>query len=757
MKLTRLTSFLIKTHSLIGVAAAVVALAGAGLIVLPSVAAAANATVSTRAELDQAITAAPDGASHVIQVNTDFTIDSEITIPASKIITLTGDDPERILTRAAGYAGHLFVNLGTLTLTNLIIDGGGNTGPAANGSLVSNPDATSTLTVATGAVLRNNHTSSAGGAISNSGTLSMTGGTISNNTAQSGGGIYSAGATTPIVISGSVRIIGNVARAGNGGGIHGDGEMTVTGNAEIANNSAAYYGGGICMREGNIVLTGSSAVHSNTASGAGGGVIMQGTSPTSSLLMSGHARVDNNHALRSGGGINSSASATITDWAQVVGNSTERADGGGVAVRLQRSVLQLSGHAKINRNTTEENGGGVALYEGATTLIIEDDVEIADNRAENRGGGVSLSTGMQQASLTMTGGRIHSNMSASGGGIGIFSRTANVHLSGSASVYDNNAASAWFGGGSAGGGIALYVMSESPRSTVTLDGDASVSHNTVGLWMNPDGTLGGNGSGLGGGIYVEDYTDITVAGNAVMRSNWAIANGGAIGVSGESHLVVRDNAQLTGNATFGNGGALWVNPYGATASIEGQASLTNNLATGDGGAIWVAYDRLEQLDVAAGVTFAGNLADTFMPEMAIADGQTYDDHVFATAFTAPFGQGYNNYDIAYAAEGPFRPATPPPTTQPPTTPPATTSPPTHPTPPPGTSDDNTKPTSPGAPGIPSTSGPLGEPGTNPTLPATGADALVPLVFAIVLAALVGILLGLMALRRRLNKKTGRSA
>src|SRR5205085_982257 len=111
-----------------------------------------------------------------------------------------------------------------------------------------------------------------GGAIINSGTLTIKNCVIRDNTAfDSGGGIFS---TDTLILQNTV-VRNNVA--GDGGGIFSDGLLTVTastlsGNSAIAPNGFGGYGGGINAL-GTVILD-RSTLSGNHARDAGGGVSM---------------------------------------------------------------------------------------------------------------------------------------------------------------------------------------------------------------------------------------------------------------------------------------------------------------------------------------------------------------------------------------------------------------------------------------------------------------------------------------------------
>ena len=117
-----------------------------------------------------------------------------------------------------------------------------------------------------------------GGAIFNSGALTIHGSIISGNSSDGGGGIYNGGTLTVDYSTISGNISGNNV-AGRGGGIYNQGTLTLT-NSTVSGNLAGAYGGGI-YNTGTLTLN-NSTVSNNTSDsdddnvGDGGGIFRAG-------------------------------------------------------------------------------------------------------------------------------------------------------------------------------------------------------------------------------------------------------------------------------------------------------------------------------------------------------------------------------------------------------------------------------------------------------------------------------------------------
>jgi hypothetical protein len=175
-------------------------------------------------------------------------IDSAMEIETGRIVTLRGITLRNGRTAPSRSGGGIF-NLGSLTLSECVIEGG--------------------------------RTNGAGGGIANSGTLQVIRSTIRSNTAAFGGGLFLVGPTT-------VRdstIAGN--HADSGGGIYNDRSVYVV-NSTVSQNTADTDGGGIGNYGGTIgdpKLKATAALYNTTVTdndadhdrdergGIGGGVI----------------------------------------------------------------------------------------------------------------------------------------------------------------------------------------------------------------------------------------------------------------------------------------------------------------------------------------------------------------------------------------------------------------------------------------------------------------------------------------------------
>lgn len=176
---------------------------------------AADATVTTAAELQAAINNAPDFAGSIddsdlytsaykILISASFNLTDTITVPANKNIAIFGATNATTVVGRGSVAGDMFkVSAGSiLSMTQnegdgsseigkLSVEGNKDDGTAADGSIVS-VEAGAKFVMTTGVTLSKNVSTAAGAAVKNSGKLVITGGEIKDNVS-TGGAVYSTG------------------------------------------------------------------------------------------------------------------------------------------------------------------------------------------------------------------------------------------------------------------------------------------------------------------------------------------------------------------------------------------------------------------------------------------------------------------------------------------------------------------------------------------------------------------------------------
>ncbi len=398
-----------------------------------------------------------------------------------------------------------------------------------------------------------------GGAVFNSGSVTMTNVTVSGNYALSaggnGGGIFNSGTITMT----NVSVSGNAAS--NGGGIFNSGTSTMS-NVTVGGNFARYAGGGI-FNSGTVTMTNAS-VSGNAAS--------------------------------NGGGISNIGTVTMAD-AGIAGNTTYF-DGGGID---NHGMLIITDSTVSNNGTPGRAiGSGGGIFNDGTAMMTN--VTVSGNWL-SAGGGI-----YNRGSLTFTNGLVSSNRamgydrylySATGGGISTNGSTTltNVTVSGNSCYYPFDE----FHTAAAGGGI---------RGNATLV-NCTVTRNFAEGWRYPNYFGGGDpyysGGGDGGGLCGTFLiTNTIVAGN---RNNSGASDilgpvsgtHNLIGTGGSGGLINGANGNIVGVVSPG---LAPLGDYGGPTKTMALLPGSPAINAGIGGAGIPAADqrglgRVEAVDIGA--------------------------------------------------------------------------------------------------------------------------------------------------------------
>ncbi|MDZ8185463.1 MAG: choice-of-anchor Q domain-containing protein [Nostoc sp. ChiSLP02] len=375
-----------------------------------------------------------------------------------------------------------------------------------------------------GLTITNSYSSEGGGgAISNSGVLTLSNSNVIGNTADNGGGIYNSGNLT----LNSSKIIGNDANE-RGGGIYNSGTLTVN-NSTISSNNAIYDGAGI-YNDGNLTVNYSTISGNEVAN-----------------------YDNNNYYPSSGGGIYNTTFGTIdVNNSSITSNHADQASGGGI---YNSGILTVSYTTITNNNaddTSFEVGGG-GIYNDGTLTVRNSTIS---NNTGYFGGGI-----YNQGTLTVRNANIRGNNASYGGGI---YNVASATVIGS-TISDNVA-----GGESNSSGGGIYN-----NGTLILSND-TISNNDGGYYG------GGIANGFGYGEKTNGTASVT---NSIISGNKAVYIGGGIynnNVFTLKSSTVSDNDVGTAFFSDGRGGGIFNgDTFTAIASI-----ISGNEVTSDGGGIY---------------------------------------------------------------------------------------------------------------------------------------------------------------------------
>ena len=198
-------------------------------------------------------------------------------------------------------------------------------------------------------------TESSGGAINNSGTLTLISVMITNSHADGdGGAIYGAGGSYTAIRAGS-RIglpgLANSANYGGGVAISGSTSDLIVDDSEISWNSASADGGGVYNWSGEVAVSNGSVIKNNVALARGGGLYNNG----SGLMYILASTVAYNRAVMGGGGVYNYYSTLVATNSTFSSNSTD-GSGGGIAEESIDTLFTYN--VTITDNTADADADG---------------------------------------------------------------------------------------------------------------------------------------------------------------------------------------------------------------------------------------------------------------------------------------------------------------------------------------------------------------------------------------------------------------
>gem|GEM_PF-5333363 len=436
-----------------------------------------------------------------------------------------------------------------------------------------------------------------------------------NKCTGSGGGISTANALT----ADRVEITGNFAGA-TGGGIRSSGTLTLS-NSSISENTARSSGGGIYKSAGSTVLN-SSAVSLNNSyndlvhevdddgnplsssayEGGHGGGIYQGGGSSIRLT---HTELEDNIAGRSGGGLYSTGSVTLTD----------------------SSVSQNVAEG-WNINTGEYTGAGGGLRAVDATVTVNNSV-IEGNRS-NKGGGIYANS-----TVTVTSGTISKNTAfLNGGGIWVTDTTSNLTRA-------RIAAGVTFSGNLASNG---GPYPRRPADITTYNNNIGSSGTGV-TWTYP-WSQGYNNHDI---AYVNGEEITSPVHRVTVNSSWATGqwphsihslSGTGDYIFGES-IVQIDAGSRTGYSfsgwTVNSGGASLANPNSAVTTFpmaDSSVTVTAN---------WTANSYTVTLDRQGGSGGTASVTAVFDSNMPAMTRPTRTGYTFGGYWTGAGGTGTMYY------------------------------------------------------------------------------------------------------------------
>lgn len=360
-----------------------------------------NALTSTW--LQQQIDAAENNVPTTIEITGPVTIDTTVTVPAGKDITLIDDGTAHTL---SSLTEEMFRVTGRLTISSTseasrLVFNGGTTTTKEMGNIVA---------VVQGGELILKDAVFCGGSLAQeksgavyvgkNAVFTMTGGVIEDFSASddmTGSVLVLAGGEFQMS-GGVIQNNKNTGRDYTSGGVllytwysdDPDAEMTMSGDAVIRNNVAQNGGGVYLIGNTDFRMTGGTITGNRASSGMGGGVCVAGAGNGSAggvyhtkFVMEG-GTISNNSCTNSGGGIYVNSNDVVLRGGRIENNKAGRL-GGGVYVSVPPYVLHVYNGIVTDNKATVMGGGLWFCPTGDATLAVTNGVAVYKNEAEDAG------------------------------------------------------------------------------------------------------------------------------------------------------------------------------------------------------------------------------------------------------------------------------------------------------------------------------------------------------------------------------------
>ncbi len=500
----------------------------------------------------------------------DFAAQGYLYVPSGveATIDLNGHSIDRGLT-AASEKGYVIENNGKLTIT----DSSGNDYGKITG----------------GYGLR-------GGAVYNTGDLTVSGGTFSGNVAKTdGGGIWN-GLSGVLTLTGGT-ISGNLAYE-NGSGVFEseDGTLRVSGSPVVRDNIKNNL-----FLDRNAVITVNGTLD-NSAKLNVAGTNLSGRAVTSGLGSNSasaftFASGGTQAKVNSGGEIvpNVNATVTVNTWAElqeavktdnaVIALGQDITSGGSgtnghIKVDSTTVTIDLCGHT-INRNRSSSDTDGHAFWStGTSVLTVRDTYGGGVIKGGNATNGGAVYVNRDAAAFSATNSLFTDNRSTAHAG-GAITAYADTSLDG-CTVSGNTAYTTGGGIWSSKSLTLENTVIENNTANGTSDSRGGAVCVISGTANMTDCTVGNNTSKDGGAVYVNDEsTAVFNATNTVFIGNESTEHGGgAVTAFAEATF---DGCTFTGNKAYKSGGGIWTD----TTITMTDCNVNNNIAENNcGGGIY---------------------------------------------------------------------------------------------------------------------------------------------------------------------------
>ena len=359
-----------------------------------------DGTCDAHCSLREAIAEASSGDSIEVPAGT-YTLTLRFELTIDKSLTITGAGSGDTIIQAAPQLKVAEFRVFNITGANVAISGAtvrhgdfkivssGGGGAIANSGTLTLADSTISSSYASSFI-----GDVGGGGVYNTGTLRVINSTISGNVAKLGGGVFNTKDGTVLLENSTVR--DNFTSNREGGRIYNDDGTLTVNNSIVTGNGCRTDGGGI-YNSGTFTLT-KSTVTGNGCGTNGGGIYSSGT-----LTLTKSTVTDNRARLDGGGIYNSGGSITLTNSTLSKNSAGDSSGGGGGIYNNEGTVTVTNGTVSHNvAHGSLSGGGGIYNNEGTVTLTKS---TIIGNTAKSYGGGVRNSGTLHLSSSTVSGNR----------------------------------------------------------------------------------------------------------------------------------------------------------------------------------------------------------------------------------------------------------------------------------------------------------------------------------------------------------------
>ncbi len=542
--------------------------------------------------------------------------------------------------------GGLYIeSLGTVVSGTRVTISGNTATNNGGGFRVGTPGAVVTLTDSV--VSNNTVTNDYGGGIYNNGTINLINTDIeanitlnldfavSGDAAGRGAGFFN-GPAAVINFDSNSDVRGNHGAGDGAGGFNEGGIINANGNTwenNFIDGTTTRNGGGLWNYLGGVANL-DSVTFQNNATNYNATAVIQGSggaiynSDQAILNITGATVIQGNLAAAGAGIANASNGSVVNITGTALTNvliqdNWARADGGGLRNGNELSAFNLS-YVTIQNNIAEtSDGGGIANQNG---ILRGDYVTIHNNAAGyadgHDGGGIYA---VNRSDIIFTNSVISNNAAGDDGG-GVFVATVPVQvvfensvITGNKTGIDHRTGTTYVDGANTPGNITVLgdVTTASSSTHTAADGGGIYGAERANITLINSSVTDNIAGGVGGGIGVEDDSQLSISGSLISGNMAGFKHDGASVSTGQKHgggIYTRERVQLTlegsvikENVTNGQGGGLY-QIEDSTVSISGS-TFESNIAGREGGGYY--QTSTNSRSNVSNSTFTGNQAGVF--------------------------------------------------------------------------------------------------------------------------------------------------